>query len=120
MQKRRFGRTNLQVSVLGFGAAPIGFLKTDREKVHTILEFLLDHGVNFIDTAASYEGSEEVIGETISSRRDEFVLVSKCGQKFADVEGEEWTPQVIARTIDRSLRRLRTDRLDVMLLHSCS
>jgi aryl-alcohol dehydrogenase-like predicted oxidoreductase len=120
MQKRRFGRTGLQVSVLGFGAAPIGFLKTDRDKVKTILEFLLDHGVNFIDTAASYEGSEEVIGETIGDRRDEFVLVSKCGRPVADVPGEEWSPQVIAGTIDQSLRRLKTDRLDVMLLHSCS
>lgn len=120
MQKRSFGRTGLSVSVLGFGAAPIGFLQTDRERVGTILNYLLDHGVNLIDTAASYEASEEVIGETIGGRRDEFVLVSKCGQRVTDVEGEEWSPQLIAKTVDRSLRRLNTDRLDVMLLHSCS
>jgi aryl-alcohol dehydrogenase-like predicted oxidoreductase len=119
MQKRTFGRTGLSVSPLGFGGAPIGFLNTDRERSAQILNYLLDHGVNLIDTAASYQGSEELIGETIGHRRDEFVLVSKCGQKFPDLGGEEWSPQVIAQTVDRSLRRLRTDRLDVMLIHSC-
>ena len=119
MEKRLCGRTGLQVSVLGFGAAPIGFLKTDRDRTADILNFLLDHGVNFIDTAASYAGSEELIGETIGHRRGEYILLSKCGRAFPGVEGEEWSPDLIARTIDRSLRRLRTDRLDVMLIHSC-
>ena len=50
MDKRRFGRTGFHVSALGFGAAPIGFLKTDRDRTANILNFLLDHGVNFIDT----------------------------------------------------------------------
>jgi aryl-alcohol dehydrogenase-like predicted oxidoreductase len=119
MEKRTFGRTKLQVSPLGFGAAPIGYLQTDRDRVATMLNFLLDHGMNVIDTAASYEGSEEVIGETIGSRRDQFVLISKCGTKVSGVEGEDWSPRLIAQTVDRSLRRLKTDRLDVMLLHSC-
>ncbi len=119
MDKRRFGRTGLQVSALGFGAAPIGFLKTDRDRTAAILNFLLDHGVNFIDTAASYEGSEELIGETIARRREEFILLSKCGRKLEGLEGADWSPQLIANTIDRSLKRLRTDRLDVMILHSC-
>ena len=88
MRKVRFGRTGLEVSVLGFGAAPIGYLKTDRERVATMLNFLLDHGMNVIDTAASYEASEEVIGETIGLRRDQFVLISKCGQKVSGVEGK--------------------------------
>jgi aryl-alcohol dehydrogenase-like predicted oxidoreductase len=120
MQKRPFGKTGLSVSVLGFGGAPIGFLKTDRDRVADILRFLLDQGVNLIDTAASYQGSEELIADTIGSRREQFVLVSKCGQKVQGVEGEDWSPGLIAQTVDRSLRRLKTDRLDVMLLHSCS
>ena len=119
MEKRRFGRTDFHVSALGFGAAPIGFLKTERQRTAAIFNFLLDHGCNFIDTAASYEGSEELIGATIARRRDDFLLLSKCGQKFDDLPGEAWSPQVIAATIDRSLKRLRTDRLDVMILHSC-
>jgi len=119
MDKRVFGRTGLKVSVLGFGGAPIGFLKTDRERTASILNFLLDSGLNFIDTAASYEGSEEIIGETIGARRDQFVLLSKCGRGSADLPGADWSPQLIGATIDRSLKRLRTDRLDVMILHSC-
>ena len=119
MEKRNFGRTGLAVSVLGFGGAPIGFLKTDRQRTANILNYLLDQGVNFIDTAASYEGSEELIGETIGRRRDEFVLLSKCGRKLEGLEGADWSPQLIANTIDRSLKRLKTDRLDVMILHSC-
>ena len=119
MQKRPFGKTGLTVSVLGFGGAPIGFLNTDRDRVADILRYLLDHRVNLIDTAASYQGSEELIAETIGPRRDQFVLVSKCGQKVPGVEGEDWSPALIAQTVDRSLQRLKTDRLDVMLLHSC-
>jgi aryl-alcohol dehydrogenase-like predicted oxidoreductase len=120
MQQRPLGKTGLQVSILGFGGAPIGFLKTDQQRVADILRFLLDHGVNLIDTAASYEGSEEIIGRTIGGRREQFVLVSKCGQKVPGVEGDDWSPELIAQTVDRSLARLKTDRLDVMLLHSCS
>ena len=122
MEKRPFGKTGLSVSVLGFGAAPIGFLQTERDRVKSILGFLLDHGVNLIDTAASYKGSEELIGEAIGGRRSEYVLVSKCGQKVTGddgIEGEDWSADLVGRTVDRALKRLRTDRLDVMLLHSC-
>jgi aryl-alcohol dehydrogenase-like predicted oxidoreductase len=119
MRKVRFGRTGQAVSVLGFGAAPVGFLRTERERVGQMLDSLLDAGMNLIDTAANYEGAEEVIAETVGGRRDEYVLVSKCGPKLPDLDERAWSPELIARTVDRSLRRLRTDRLDVMLLHSC-
>ena len=59
MRKVTFGKTGLQVSVLGFGAAPIGYLDTDRQRVARVLNLLLDSGVNLIDTAASYPGAEE-------------------------------------------------------------
>lgn len=119
METITFGHTGLEVSRLGFGGAPIGYLDTDLQRVEKILSFLLDSGVNFIDTAASYPGSEEAIGKAIGKRRDEVVLVSKCGQAFEGLEGEAWSAGVISQTIDRSLSRLRTDHLDVMLLHSC-
>jgi aryl-alcohol dehydrogenase-like predicted oxidoreductase len=119
MDKVTFGKTGFQVTQLGFGAGPIGYLKTDQERIATILNTLLDAGVNLIDTAASYPGSEEAIGKAVGHRRSEFVLVSKCGQSFPDVPGEAWSPQVIAGTVDRALQRLQTDHLDVMLLHSC-
>jgi aryl-alcohol dehydrogenase-like predicted oxidoreductase len=115
-----FGNTGLSVSSLGFGAGPIGYLGTEQERVTSIVNLLLDHGVNVIDTAAAYEGSEEALGKAVASRRDEYVLISKCGQSFPDLPGAEWSPEVITATVDRSLQRLKTDHLDVMLLHSCS
>jgi aryl-alcohol dehydrogenase-like predicted oxidoreductase len=119
MKKVPFGKTGFQVSQLGFGAAPIGYLNTEREKVRKILNLLLDRGVNVIDTAASYEGSEEMIAEAIGHRRKDFVLISKCGGSLPDIDAPAWSAELIRKTVDRSLRRLRTDRLDVMLLHSC-
>jgi aryl-alcohol dehydrogenase-like predicted oxidoreductase len=119
MKRLPFGRTGLTASQLGFGAAPIGYLNTEREKVRKILNLMLDRGVNVIDTAASYEGSEEMIAQAIGHRRHEFVLISKCGTSLSDIDAPSWSPDLIRKTVDRSLRRLRTDRLDVMLLHSC-
>jgi aryl-alcohol dehydrogenase-like predicted oxidoreductase len=87
--------------------------------VASILNLLLDSGVNLIDTAASYQGSEELIAQAIGHRRAQYTLVSKCGQKVPGVEGEDWSASLIAQTVDRALRRLKTDALDVMLLHSC-
>lgn len=118
--RRRFGRTDLQVAPLGFGGSPIGNLHTEQETVTAILSMMLDHGVNLIDTAHAYYGSEEAIGRAVGDRREEYVLVSKCGSKFEDDDlPPAWTPQYIAATIDRSLQRLQTDHIDVMLLHSC-
>jgi len=119
MEMRRFGKTGFKVSVLGFGGGPVGFLETDRTEVTKLLNTLLDRGVNLIDTAAVYLGSEEAIGEAVSHRRSEYVLVSKCGRKMEELEGEAWSATMVSQTVDRALRRLRTDHLDVMLLHSC-
>jgi aryl-alcohol dehydrogenase-like predicted oxidoreductase len=119
MKKATFGKTGFGVTPLGFGAAPIGYLKTDQDRIAVILNALLDAGVNVIDTAASYPGSEESIGNSIAHRRSQFVLISKCGQSFPDVPGDAWSPEAVSATVDRALRRLKTDHLDVMLLHSC-
>jgi aryl-alcohol dehydrogenase-like predicted oxidoreductase len=120
MEHRTLGKTGLSVSALGFGAAPIGFLETDQQRVGQILNLLLDSGVSLIDTAATYPGSEEAIGKAVSHRRSEYVLVSKCGQGSADLPGEPWSPKLIEASVDRALKRLNTDHLDVMLLHSCT
>jgi aryl-alcohol dehydrogenase-like predicted oxidoreductase len=119
MKKVPFGRTGLQVSVLGFGASPIGFLRTERDRAGAMLNFLLDHGVNLIDTAASYKESETVIGQTIGHRRDQFILVSKCGTGLPDISAPAWSADNVTQTIERSLGRLKTDVLDVVFLHSC-
>ncbi|MEM7229100.1 MAG: aldo/keto reductase [Planctomycetota bacterium] len=119
MQYRRFGRTGHDVSVIGFGGAEIGVLETEQQRVSDLLNEMLDVGVNVIDTAAMYRGSEDLIGRAIGHRRDEYVLISKCGHAADGIDAEPWTPTLVTATVDRALRRLRTDALDVMLLHSC-
>jgi aryl-alcohol dehydrogenase-like predicted oxidoreductase len=98
----------------------MGYLGADQQRSAKILNMMLDAGVNLLDTAASYPGSEEMIARTVGHRRGEFVLVSKCGGKLPDLPDEAWSPELIAKTVDRSLKNLATDHLDVMLLHSCS
>ena len=119
MEMRPLGKTGFEVSVLGFGGGPVGFDALDQDGVGRILNTLLDRGVNLIDTAAGYKGSEEAIGKAVAHRREEYVLVSKCGLGVEGIEGDPWSAPVIAATVERALKRLQTDRLDVMLLHSC-
>jgi aryl-alcohol dehydrogenase-like predicted oxidoreductase len=119
MERRKLGKTGYEVSVLGFGGGPVGYLDVDAGQVGKVLNLLLDRGVNLVDTAAAYRGSEEAIGKAVGHRRDEFVLVSKCGQAFPDIDGPAWAESTITRTIDRALTRLKTGHIDVMLLHSC-
>jgi aryl-alcohol dehydrogenase-like predicted oxidoreductase len=84
----------------------------------SILGSALDAGLNVIDTAACYGNSEELIGRAVGHRRKDFYLLTKCGHasglRFAD-----WTPALIEPSIDRSLKRLGTDYLDIVQLHSC-
>ena len=119
MQYTTFGRTGLEVSRLAFGAGPIGYLDSGQDQVGRVLNLLLDRGVNVIDTAAAYLGSEEMIRKTVGHRRAGYVLVSKCGRKVEGLDGEDWSAALVTATVERSLRRLGTDHLDVMLLHSC-
>src|SRR3954471_10843672 len=100
MLKRTLGKTNLSVSVLGFGAAPIAYLQSKRERSIAVIEQLLKSGVNLIDTAASYPGSEEFLGEHFSDRRREMVLVSKCGQKIDESDSPSWSAKTITATVD--------------------
>ena len=90
------------------------------EKAGLILNEALDSGINFLDTAACYGNSEELVGSAVGHRRDEFVLATKAGHVTGNATGEPWTASVIAESIDRSLRRLKTDHLDLIQLHSCS
>jgi aryl-alcohol dehydrogenase-like predicted oxidoreductase len=118
MEKRQLGKTDMQVSVLGFGGAEIGFEKASAETVARLLGDALDAGLNVIDTAECYVNSEELIGEAVSGRRREFYLFTKCGHPEG-MASEDWRPESLLRSIERSLRRLRTDRLDLVQLHSC-
>ncbi len=120
METRKLGGTDMVVTRLGFGGARIGFEKTSESEVGRLLNGLLDAGVNFIDTAACYDGSEELIGNAIGSRRSEYYLVTKAGHVVGDATGEPYSHGVISSSIDRSLERLKTDVLDLVQIHSCS
>ncbi len=119
MEKRQLGKTDMRVSLLAFGGAEIGFEKADPATVAQLLNSALDAGLNLIDTAECYLQSEELIGQAVAGRRKDFYLFTKCGHP--DNPGkEDWRPESLLASIQRSLRRLRTDRVDLVQLHSCS
>ncbi|MDX1520482.1 MAG: aldo/keto reductase [Anaerolineae bacterium] len=122
METRTLGRTGLEVSRLGVGTSEIGYHLRMAEEATAgqVLNQALDSGINFVDTSACYNISEELIGRTIGHRRDDYVLATKCGHVAGGYRGREWTTQTITDSIDRSLQRMKTDRLDVVQLHSCS
>ena len=97
------------------------FLYEDKDTSKQILITALDNGINFFDTSSCYGKSEEFVGENISDKRNDIVLASKCGHssKF-DPNLPDWSYQGIKKSIDRSLRLLKTDRIDIMQLHSCN
>jgi aryl-alcohol dehydrogenase-like predicted oxidoreductase len=119
MEKRAFGKTDMNVSVLGFGGAEIGFENASPHVVKELLAAAIDHGLNVIDTAECYVGSEELIGNAVGNRRKEFYLFSKCGHG-ENYMVNAWGKADIAKSIERSLKRLKTDYLDLIQLHSCS
>ena len=117
MEKRKYGNTDMEVSVLGFGGSEIR--DSDRATVDKLLGSALDAGLNLIDTAECYGNSEELIGETIAGRRQDYYLFTKCGHA-SGFDASDWDPVMLADSIDRSLKRLRTDYVDMVHLHSCS
>jgi aryl-alcohol dehydrogenase-like predicted oxidoreductase len=119
IEQRQFGKTDMQVSVLGFGGAEIGFEKASPEVVARLLGDALDAGLNVIDTAECYPNSEELIGQSVAARRKDYYLFTKCGHPENYTQGD-WRPDSLLKTIQRSLQRLKTDRVDLVQLHSCS
>ena len=87
------------------------------QEAGTLLNRSVDLGVTFIDTARGYGMSEERIGRHLSYRRKDYVLASKCGYSIPGYA--DWSPEGIRAGIDMALRLMRTDYLDIMLLHSC-
>jgi hypothetical protein len=121
MEYVHLGNTDMVVSRLGTGLAEIGFLLTveRRREAETVLNLALDSGVNFLDTAACYGVSEELLGLAVSDRRDDFFLATKAGHVVGDTEGEPFSGEVITHSIERSLARMKTDYIDLVQLHSC-
>ncbi|HTN94416.1 MAG TPA: aldo/keto reductase [Gallionella sp.] len=105
------------VSALGLGAMQIGDPGLEEAKTASLLNAAVDAGITLIDTARSYGCSEERIGRHLASRRNDIVISTKLGY---GIDGyEDWTGPCITAGIDRALRMLRTDRIDIAHLHSC-
>ena len=128
METTDFGKTGLKITRLGLGLAEISRQERSKvvEEADRVLNAALDGGINFLDTAACYGRTEEIIGATVAHRRDEYILATKCGHTTDDgdrgtpwTEHESWTGPAVSESIDRSLRRLQTDHLDIVQLHSC-
>ena len=126
MEFRQFGSTGLKVSSLGLGLSEIGGLEGDSavKDAGILLNSALDAGINFLDTAECYGRSEELIGQTVSHRRDDYILATKAGHSVAydpNIDyssAEPWTPRTILENIENSLIRMKTDHVDLIQLHA--
>ena len=109
MEYTMLGSTGLRISRMGFGGIPIQ--KTDAQVTRALMEELVAHGVNYIDTARGYTVSEAYLGEALVGLRDNFVLATKSMAR---------TKEAMARDIETSLQNLRTDHIDLYQVHNPS
>ena len=108
MERRILGRTGWEVSAISFGA--IKLPRSSQKECTEVLNRALDLGINFVDTADCYGDSEKKIGKALKHRRDEFYLATKVDQR--DARGAR-------KTLERSLKRLQCDTIDLIQLHNC-
>jgi aryl-alcohol dehydrogenase-like predicted oxidoreductase len=131
METRMLGRTALRVTQLGFGALEVrgprvwGGRPVSDAQAERILNAVLDSGINFVDTSYDYGLSEEYIGRFISHRRAEYILATKCGCFLTpdgehDVTSHVWTRANLLHNIETSLRRMKTDYVDLWQLHNAT
>lgn len=126
---RPLGSTGLNISPLGLGTVkigrnqgvkyPSGFALPDDSQVRDLLDLAKALGINLIDTAPAYGTSEERLGPLLQDQRHEWVLCSKVGEEFEHGESRfDFSATHTRRSVQRSLERLRTDYLDLVLVHS--
>jgi len=129
MVPRPLGRTRIQVSPIGLGTTKLGrntdvkypkpFELPSDKQVYELLETALTLGVNLIDTAPAYGESEARLGPFVEKQRDRLVLCTKCGEKYEHGRSTyDFSAAAVVASAEESLRRLRTDCLDMLLLHS--
>lgn len=129
LNRRPLGRTGLTVSPIGFGGFKIGRnLKTkyptaydlpSEAEVGRLVSGLMDLGINYFDTAPAYGLSEARIGRWLSPRRSQVVLATKVGETFSEGASRyDFSAAGLRASVERSLARLKTDAIDVLLLHS--
>lgn len=129
MKKNRLGSTDIEVSQLGLGTVklgrnegvkyPQGFMLPDDKAADQLIGTAADLGINLIDTAPAYGSSEERLGKLLRERRKQWVICSKVGEEFSDgLSTFDFSEAHTRSSIDRSLQRLRTDFIDIVLVHS--
>ena len=119
MNQRQLGRSSLTVSPVALGTMTFG-AQTDEPTARSMVDLCLERGVNFLDTANVYNGgtTEEILGRILTGRRERFVLASKVGIKNDQLPAEGGlSRKAILTAINNSLRRLKTDYLDLYYLH---
>jgi aryl-alcohol dehydrogenase-like predicted oxidoreductase len=123
---RPFGTTQLTVSALGYGAMELSGPPRARDLAESqVIQFihaLSDHGINYIDTSIDYGLSESLIGKALVDRRSSYILASKCACQAGLAIGDHgeshiYTAQNVIAGVEQSLKRLRTDYLDVVQVH---
>src|SRR6476660_2160570 len=122
MEHRPFGRTGMAVSAVGFGCWEVGggYGEVDEAEFGRAVSRALDLGINCFDTAEGYGmgASERALGEALGSRRDEAIIVSKFGMAYRDKPNiPDSRRERVLTTIDKTLKNLGSDYLDVWLVH---
>jgi aryl-alcohol dehydrogenase-like predicted oxidoreductase len=123
VQKRRLGKSNLEVSALGFGCMGLNFAygpALDRQAAISLIRTAVDRGITFFDTAEAYGPftNEEIVGEALAPVRDKVVIATKFGFRDGDsTAGVDSRPERIRAVADAALKRLKTDRIDLFYQH---
>jgi aryl-alcohol dehydrogenase-like predicted oxidoreductase len=124
MQKRKLGKTNLEVSTLGLGCMGMSFgygPPADKQEMISLIRSAVDRGVTFFDTAEAYGPftNEELVGEALAPHRDQVVIATKFGFTFEPngQRGLDSRPEHIKEVAEASLKRLKTDRIDLFYQH---
>jgi len=129
MVRRQLGRSGFAVGPIGLGTTKLGrntdvkypasFALPSDQQIAVLLESTVQLGVNLIDTAPAYGDSERRLGAFIATHRDQIVVCTKCGEQYVNGQSiYDFSALAIATSVDESLRRLRTDHIDLLLLHS--
>ena len=116
MRYRELGRGGPAVSLVGLGGSLFG-RTCDLRQTRVVVDAALDCGINFVDTAEGYPGSEELLGSALLGRRHQVVLASKFGHPQDYPGGDAAARQTVRRAIEGTLRRLQTDYVDLYMLH---
>lgn len=129
LPRRPFGNTGIEVSILGLGTVKLGrdqgvkypnsFAIPDDQQASRLISMAREQGINLIDTAPAYGTSETRLGQLLKGQREAWVICSKVGEEFEQGKSFfDFTPEHTRFSIERSLKRLRTEMIDIVLVHS--